>query len=287
MLQMCVNLLTGNLLRNNATFINNRYRNFIIDCILESIFINQWAEFCICVLCRNDLSILILRLFLNERCPGKGNFHCFWEHFIHIDIKLAILCSVSLINKKEQILAIITVFLLNGSLKFINQCCYYGISIILKKLNQALAGFRLVRTHLRVNEVITNLFIQINAVSNHNKARLLDWTVWLHAFTNNHLCQHNHRDRFATTLGMPNNTVSCVGVVPHQNTIHTLFDCKVLLVSAYLFHIIIIDDKVTNQIQQPLRVQQRHQCTILLLDLTIGGAFSAPIIQPLFVVFMP
>ena len=34
-------------------------------------------------------------------------------------------------------------------------------------------------------------------------------------------------------------------------------------------------------------MQQRNQRTILLLDLTIGGAFSAPIVQPVFIIFVP
>ena len=138
-----------------------------------------------------------------------------------------------------------------------------------------------------MNEVIPDLFIQVDAVSYHHKAWSLDAAARLHALPQNHLGQHDHGNGFAAALGMPNNTISSINTVLKQNSLHALFNCKILLVSADFLHIVIVDDKVTNQIQQSLRVQQRHQCTILLLDLTIGGAFSAPIIQPLFVVFMP
>lgn len=68
---------------------------------------------------------------------------------------------------------------------------------------------------------------------------------------------------------MPNNTVTSVFVVLKQNSLHALFNCKILLVAANLLHIVIVDDKITNQIQQPIRMQQGNQSTILLLDLTI------------------
>jgi len=120
-----------------------------------------------------------------------------------------------------------------------------------------------------MDKVISDLLIQIDTVRNHDKARFPDLAFGLHALPGDHLCQHNHRDRFAAALRMPDNTVSGVRIVSQQNAIHALFNRKILLISTDLFHIVIVDDKVADQVQQPLRMQQRYQRTVLFPDLSI------------------
>ena len=106
-----------------------------------------------------------------------------------------------------------------------------------------------------MNKVVPNLLIQVDTVSYHHKTGPLDTAARLHALPDNHLGQHDHSDGFTTALGMPHNTISSISTVLKQNSLHALFNCKILLVAADLLHIVIVDDKITNQIQQPIRVQ--------------------------------
>ena len=64
-----------------------------------------------------------------------------------------------------------------------------------------------------MNEVISNLLVEVDSVGNHDKTGLFNWAVLFHAFTKNNLCEHNHRNCFSTALCMPHNAVSCVGTV--------------------------------------------------------------------------
>ena len=86
---------------------------------------------------------------------------------------------------------------------------------------------------------------------------------------------------------MPQHTASCVFTVFQKNSVHALFDGEILLVAADLFDVIVVDNKVANEIQQAFRMQERDECSVLLLDLSVRRAFSAPIVQPFFVIFMP
>ena len=86
---------------------------------------------------------------------------------------------------------------------------------------------------------------------------------------------------------MPKHTASCVFAVFQKNSVHALFDGEILLVAADLFDVIVVDNKVANDIQQALRMQERDKRPVLLLDLSIRGAFSAPVVHPFFVIFVP
>ena len=97
-----------------------------------------------------------------------------------------------------------------------------------------------------MNEVIPDLFIQVDAVSYHHKAGPLDAAARLHALPQNHLGQHDHGNGFAAALGMPNNTTSSISTVLKQNSLHALFNCKILLVAADFLHIVIVDDKIAD-----------------------------------------
>ena len=268
-LQMFIDLLACDLLRNHTTFVHDGHCDFIIDSILQGVFVNQGAKLGIGVLCRNNLPTRILRLLLDQWCASKGNLDSIREHLVHIEIEFSILRSVSLIDEQKQILAIIAVFLLDCCFKLVHQCCNDRIAVVLQKFDQPLAGFGSVGTHLGMDKVISNLFIQIDTIRDHNKPRFPDLAFWFHALPGDHLCQHNHRDSFAAALRMPDNTVSGVRIVSQQNAIHALFNRKILLISTDLFHIVIVDDKVVDQVQQPLRMQQRYQRTVLFPDLSI------------------
>ena len=83
-----------------------------------------------------------------------------------------------------------------------------------KEFDQPLAGFGSVGTHLGMDKIISDLFIQIDAIRDHNKPRFPDLAFGFHALPGDHLCQHNHRDRFCRfALRMPDNTVSGVRIV--------------------------------------------------------------------------
>ena len=193
---------------------------------------------------------------------------------------------MAFINEHEDIFTVVAVFLLHSGFKLVNQGRYNSISTFFQQFNQSLAGLGTVRTHLCMNEVIPDLFIQVDAVSYHHKAGPLD-VARLHALPDNHLGQHDHSDSFTTALCVPNNTVTSVFAVLQQNSLHALFNCKILLVATDFLYIVIVDDKIANQIQQPIRVQQGNQGTILLLDLTIRRTLATPVVQPFFVILMP
>ena len=138
-----------------------------------------------------------------------------------------------------------------------------------------------------MNEIITNLLVEINTVSHHNKARPFYDTVLFHTFLQYYFCKHNHRNSFSAALGMPHNAASGVFTVLKQNAIHTFLDRKILLVAAYFFDIIIVNNEIANYIKKSLRMQQRDKSTVLLLDTAVGRAFPAPLIQPVLIIFVP
>ena len=105
------------------------------------------------------------------------------------------------------------------------------------------------RAHLRVYKVIANLFVKIYTVCNHDKSRFFNYAITLKALTKNHFCKHNHGNGFSATLGMPYNSVTSVLPVLKQNTAHALFNSEILLISADLFDIIVVNNEVANNIK--------------------------------------
>jgi hypothetical protein len=86
---------------------------------------------------------------------------------------------------------------------------------------------------------------------------------------------------------VPHNSASRIGAVFQQNPIHALFHGKELLISADFFDIVVIDDEIPDQVQQPGWMKQGDQRPILFPNLAIRGTLSAPVIQPFCVIFMP
>ena len=183
---------------------------------------------------------------MHQRSARKGNLDSVGKHPVHVDVQLTVLSSVAFVDENKDIFTVVAVFLLYGSLKFVDQSCDDSISVFLQQLDQTLAGLGTVRAHLCMNKVIPDLFIQVDAISYHHKAGPLDAAARLHALPQNHLGQHNHGNGFAAALGMPNNTISSISTVLKQNSLHALFNCKILLVAADLLHIVIVDDKIAD-----------------------------------------
>ena len=255
-LQMSVNLLTGNFLRDHAAFINNRNRYFIVNGILKCVSVDFRAKLFIGISCRNNITFIFFRFFLHQGRTCECNLHSVRQNSIHIDIQLSILRPMPFINKNKNISAIIAVFLFYCSFKFIDQCSNDRITLLFKQLNQTFAGLGTVRTHLSVNKVIPDLFVQIDTVSYHHKTRLFDHAIRLHTLTQNHFGQHNHSESFSAALCVPNHSISGICAVFQQNTIHAFFYRKVLFIPANFLYIVIVNNEVADQIQQSLRVQQ-------------------------------
>lgn len=86
--------------------------------------------------------------------------------------------------------------------------------------------------------------------------------------------QHHHRERFSASLRMPDNTALPVSAtVVLVNGLDNLFHGKILLITANLFDICIVQHKKLRQLQQTLFGKQRYNCPILLCGHSADHAF--------------
>ena len=72
-LEMRIDLFTGDRLRDHTAFIDNRYRYLVIEGILQGILINQRAELGVGIFGRHNIALIVLGLLLHQRGACKGN----------------------------------------------------------------------------------------------------------------------------------------------------------------------------------------------------------------------
>ena len=139
----------------------------------------------------------------------------------------------------DKNIKLITVFfkitISTNSFEFVNKCSNYQIAFILQYRFQSLARSSSYRSHLRISKIITNLFVEINAVSYYDKTRL--FFCFFHL---NSTHKHNHGQTLTATLRMPNNAARRIAVIFTVYTVHRFLYSKELLMPRNLFYITII-----------------------------------------------
>ena len=121
-----------------------------------------------------------------------------------------------------------------------------------------------------------DLLIKLFSVSNDNNAR-----VKAAHFHKDILRHHNHSQRLATTLGVPNNTtlaVSCTIIL--LNCLNDFFDGKELLITADLLDVCIVKNKIFAQCQQTVRIEQRNNISVLLCNLSTNHVLIKQLVLP-------
>ena len=86
---------------------------------------------------------------------------------------------------------------------------------------------------------------------------------------------------------MPNNATSRITVIDTVNTIHCVLHGKKLLMAGNLFDIAIIKNEITHQRQKACMVKHRSTYTVLLGNMSVGGASVTYFFLPIDVIFTP
>ena len=128
-----------------------------------------------------------------------------------------------------------------------------------------------------------NLLIKFLTIGNNNNFRI----TRIHFFQNV-FCQHNHCKRFSATLSMPNNTAltiagSVIGIYCFDDFLYR----KKLLITAYLFDVSVIQNKVFCEFQKPVGREQRDEASVLRSWLSACYMLLNEFVLPINIFFAP
>ena len=86
---------------------------------------------------------------------------------------------------------------------------------------------------------------------------------------------------------MPNDTATAVASILTMNTAHRIFNTKELLITGNLFNAAIVQNKETNNVQQPLLGQHGYDYLVLLGNVTVIHIALRCLFLPLHILFVP
>ena len=86
---------------------------------------------------------------------------------------------------------------------------------------------------------------------------------------------------------MPNNATGRIAAISTIDAIHCVLHCKKLLMTGNLLNIAIIKNEITHQRQKACMVKHRSTYTILLGNMSVGGASVTYFFLPIDVIFAP
>ena len=220
-----------------APFVHQRQHRLVFHSLPHCILIYHIAKL-----------VQRVSILYKQRRTRKGNKTSIGHRFLHIYVECAMLCAVPLVNQHKYIVASERLLYARHSrFKLINDGSNHRIGIGLQYLHQVAPTSSIYYLHPHIVEGARNLFIQIGTVCYQQYQRIVYSFVLC-----NSLCHERHGKRFSTSLRVPYHpTRTRIGVQPRY-LLHSIFYSKILLIAGYLFHPLVIQNKIVGQIQQSL-----------------------------------
>ena len=183
---------------------------------------------------------------------------------------------MALIDQNKDITRVVFESAALNRVELVDNRCNHICRSFVNQINQMLTRGRSCRGEPCVSKGLGDLLIKLFSVCNNNNAR-----VKAAHFHKDILRHHNHSQRLTTALCMPNNTaltVSCAIIL--LNCPDDFFNGKKLLITADLFDICIVKNKILGQSQQTGGIKQRHNVSVLFSDFATNYVLVKQFVLP-------
>ena len=148
---------------------------------------------------------------------------------------------------------------LDRRLKLVDYRRNHGIAFALEQLHQMSARSGIHHLAPALLEGVGNLAVEVGAVGHHHdsRARYLPQLGY-------GLGQQHHGERLAAPLRVPHHAALALAVVESPHPRNNLLDREILLIAGQLLDAPVVDRKVVNEVEQPLRTAEAEEIAVLL-----------------------
>ena len=233
---------------HKASFINQRDNRLVLDAILNRVFMNQLAE----------LLQGVLFVFQKRRA-GKADVAGVREYSSHLGRERTVVRTVAFIDKDKNIPGIILDALIIYRIELVyNRSDDVGLAFV-NQVAKVLSACSASRRQACVRKRLCNLLVKFLTVGHDNH-----FGTYRTQFFKNILGNHHHGKRLTRALRMPNDTTLTVTRrVIFGNGFHNRLYRKELLITANLFDVGIVNDKILRELAQAFFFEQRNQRLVL------------------------
>ena len=202
----------------------------------------------------------------HQRGSGKAYIACIGEHAAHLGRHETIVGAMAFIHKNKDITGVVLGFLTLCGIEFVDNTGDYVCFCTVDQLHQMPSAGRTGRIQPCMGEGRCNLSVQFLPVGYDDNTGMT--SCQLHQDI---LRQHDHGQALAAALRMPDHAALPVAfLVVLGNRLHNLFDGKILLIAADLFHIGIKENKIADQLKNSLLAEQGDDVFVLLRWHAVG-----------------
>ena len=223
----------------------------------NGIFVNELAEF------RHSVFFAF-----HKRCSRKPDITGIWKYGTHLCCHRSVITAMTFIDKHKNISGIIFQSAYFYSVELVDNRRNHIDRIRIDKRDKVFSAGCACRFQPCMRKRLHDLPVQFLSVRYNNNARSPC------KFHKNVFGKHHHRERLSAPLRMPDDAALPVAAaVVLVNGLDNLFHSKILLITANLFDICIVQHKKLRQLQQTLFGKQRYNCPILLCGHSADHAF--------------
>ena len=253
LLEPAVDLLFVHRLRNVPAFVDQRHHRIVGHRLGDRVSrFDQAAEL------RIGVAVL-----LHDRRAREGDETRLPHAPAHLGMPIAVLPAMPFVHEHEGVLIEFFDVTPGRGLELVDHRRDDVFLVIFQQFHQVSAGPGLLDLFAAVLERVVDLVVQIDPVGDQHDLGIADLVVQGQA-----LGQHDHRQRLAAALRMPDDAAQ-PAAVRHSpaNTLENVADAEVLLIAGDLFLSRVKQNVSIGQIQQSSRPAQRIDQSILLGDL--------------------